>query len=459
MAWTEHTPGNFRRPLHSIESLFKNFSEIGREVNKEHYVISFGVQVSHDLHTATLEEALRSAWVSLRHESPAIACVVDDELVEYTVLTDASLNQWLEESFLVERSGDARSMVGTFVPPHSMVLHYFPATNELLLRSSHWRSDGVGFISLMDRLLSLVITQRKYPLDGSEARNLLPPLEEVAGFSLPGDATELEAIQKCFTNYVPNLPSMGLPVEPQSISGAATRTKEIILPENTTAAIIAACKKRGHTVSMAIHAAVIIALRESPHNLDLQLSRRKYASWTIINYRPYLPKPLDDTSAHPAAMWLTGYPMVVSPSGTFDEIAEETARNYWGGFPRPEKNHPGKAYNQAPYFHAIANAPSPPPELEPIEPALSSLGVLEQYLKGSYEDSHRPGEPGSALKVSNPWLGIDILSKIAIVHVWTWQGKLVLSMCYNAGFYDKASIESYLSRTVETLMTELGVEA
>ena len=49
-----------------------------------------------------------------------------------------------------------------------------------------------------------------------------------------------------------------------------------------------------------------------------------------------------------------------------------------------------------------------------------------------------------------------MLIKQFMAHVWTWNGKMRLSVCYNESFYTETFVESFLEKVVKVLLDELA---
>lgn len=100
-------------------------------------------------------ESLRQAWVALRYKHPQIAAVPDETgcHVTYTVPSSPKyLEAWLHETVVVhpESEGHSVESLNAALPPSvSVTLHYLPASRELLCRTTHWRTDGLGLVHLL----------------------------------------------------------------------------------------------------------------------------------------------------------------------------------------------------------------------------------------------------------------------------------------------------------------------
>jgi len=160
---------------------------------------------------------------------------------------------------------------------------------------------------------------------------------------------------------------------------------EVKFDPSTTSAIVAASKARGFTVTTAVHAALIVALQQvvpvppSPSSI--------YSTWGIFNIRPLLQAPFNDSVIHPAGVHIIGLPLTLNTS-TYADLADQLKQYYKQRLPPSPESHIQEGII-VPCTNRMADlaGQSPPPELPaPSEPMLSSIGIVDGYLKRYYGD-------------------------------------------------------------------------
>lgn len=277
-------------------------------------------------------------------------------------------------------------MFASFEPSPLATCYYLPRTSEILIHTSHWRIDGIGALHLLHNFFTTLAEPHKV-IVGEEGKNLSPGLDQAAGFSAEATPETDEAATKLLMEHAGNLPSIGLPVEPNQIPGG-TRRVELVLSSEETSSIISGCKTRGITVAAAAHAALIAATQQlaPPELLAL-----KYTSWEVVNFRPHLLSPYDNANAHPVGVYVLGLPTTFTPSN-FAENASKFKENY-------KRSTSPKVSNLhsilAPYVRKVTAmlGQPPPPELPAAtEPMLNSVGVVDRHMAHQF---------GPTLKIAN----------------------------------------------------------
>lgn len=102
----------------------------------------------------------------------------------------------------------------------------------------------------------------------------------------------------------------------------------------------------------------------------------------------------------------------------------------------------------------VAIMTSPPPGMQaPSSLGLSSFGVMDAYVKPSYE-----GAAGGKVEVEDAWLGITLYSPDVLLHLWTLQGAMRLQCVYNEAYHEKEAVAVLLKATGDELLQGLGLE-
>ena len=452
-SWKETSPGHFERPFDSIERFFLALSRGSLALDREHWSVSVFARFDMKASLKDIESTLRHAWKTMRYDHPQLACDACGETKVYKVLDDAALSGWLDETFIVApASATKEELLASFRPSALATLHFLPHESEIIIHSSHWRIDFIGALSLLQNLFNAMAEPRQVRF-GDEGRNLSPSRDEAANYCSLGDLGSpalVNDIDKAATDlvmqYFGNIPSIGFQAQNLDRKPGGTRRSEVILEPGETSAIVCASKKRGLSVTTALHAALIVALQEVTSTPPS--SPTKYTTWGIFNIRPLLKAPSNDSAIHPVAVQIVGLPLTVHTS-TYADNALQLQQFYKQRLPPASDSHihPGI---MVPFTNQVADiAGQPPPEDLPAqsEPMLSSIGIVEGYLKCNYGD----------IEVKEFWVGVEMTTPQIVFYLWTWQGKLTLSSCYNEMFYDKGFIDGFLQQVIDTLFTELAI--
>ena len=452
-SWRETSPGHFERPFDSMERFFLALARGSLPLNREHWSVSTFAQFDMKASLKDTESALRHAWKTMRYDHPDLACVACGETKVYEVPDNATLDTWLDETFIVApASATKEELLASFGPSALASLHFLPHQSEIIIHSSHWRIDFIGAISLLQNLFNAIAQPRQVHF-GDEGRNLSPSRDEAANYcSLDelGSPGLVEDIDKAATDlvmqYFGNIPSIGFQAQNLDRKPGGTRRSEVILAPGETSTIVCASRKRGLSVTTALHAALIVALQEVTPTPPSSPS--KYTTWGLFNIRPLLKAPSNDSAIHPVAVQIVGLPLTLHAS-TFADNALQLKQFYKQRLPPSSDSHihPGI---MVPYANMVVDIAGQPPPVDlpaPSEPMLSSIGILEGYLKRKYGD----------IEVKEFWVGVEMTTPQIIFYLWTWQGKMTLSAFYNEVFYDKEFIDGFLKRVIDTLYIELAI--
>lgn len=431
MSWKETSLGSFERPLNSVEMFFKTLGDGGRPLSREHWAVRICAEFRLDPALSDISSVLRRAWIAMRYDHPQIASFARGQTRVYEVPDSAALDSWVAETFMVSPGTTAEELIASFRPSSFPIIHYLPDTSEILIRLSHWYADATGATCLMSNFFKALSEPRTVSF-GDEWKNLSPGLEEAAGFNTVPTDVENEMALQLLMEYAGNLPSIGLPIVlPNQLPGSTQRC-EIILPQKTTSAIVEACRKQDATVTMAIHSALIEAtqsLAPSEHGA------RNYTSWGTFSFRPYLQPEYSEAKIHPVNVYLCGLPLTLIPSSFSDNIL--LLKPFYKQLSMPSVN--AKFRNILRPFNqkaaAMLSQPSSNGMPEPTEPVLSSIGAIDSYLDRRY---------GNKVELTRFWLSSEVLSRQPLIHAWTWQGKLSLSVCYNEEFYNAVYMNNFL---------------
>ena len=407
----------------------------------EHFAISTVLRLRFNDLGDDMTTALQHAWKTTRYNHPQIAACGQGGKYVYDVPDASHLDKWLSSTFTLEQNVTPTELHAKFAPTELATLHYFPHTSEVLFRSSHYRIDGVGAVHLLNGFLAALANPRPVSF-GDEGKNLSIGLDEAANTPLEDTAETEKAATELIEVFTKNTPSIGLPTMQNDLP-SGTRRGELELSPETTSAVISKCKASDISVTAATHAAILCATQGLK---DPRYPADKYTTFLNFDLRKYCPPPYNDAS-HAVSIFHTGIPITVVPS-SFIENAAQFKKIYTQ---RPGDPGAGNMFSFLPCYvkkvHTLFATPPPPGSLPSCEPAVSSLGVIDKYF-----DSY-----GDKVQIEDFWLGVEMLTKQVMVYIWTFHGKMKLSVCYNEAFYDVEFVDRFLARIRDILIDELQV--
>ncbi|KAI1142335.1 hypothetical protein F5Y05DRAFT_370565 [Hypoxylon sp. FL0543] len=457
MAWQEtQQKGIFSRPIGENETYIKMIGDAGLPLNREHWAVNSTATIVPigAFASADLPAHFRRAWAHLRFQHPSLAAEVgpDDKTLIYTVPADgAALDDWVSRTFSVAAEADSSAdVIPTFKPTPYAKLVYVPRSGELVGHTSHWRSDGLGVILLLDAFLAVASEQLTDPALlpwGTEVVRLAPSIEVAA--SVPKESTPER--KKLATSLVETfgygVGAVGIPYlgDPTTLP-AGTRSVTLTLSPETTGKVAAACKARGVSVTAAVHASVAGA----NYALADPADRGKHYSSTIrCTLRTYIPEPYS-TPAFAAGLYTTGWNKRVESKSSWAERLKEYQSEYQKEISREFLD----AYREyaSQLIDLLRNLPQGVQENPPSDVNISSIGVAEKLIRRSY------GTPDAGFEVKAVSLGVEILTREAVTFVWTFRDQLNLSVAYNESFHSADQMSQFVDAVKSQLLEGLGVQ-
>ena len=454
MAWGELTAGRWVRSISENESFLKMLGDSGHALGREHWAVSatasFTPQGS--LAQENLSSLVLQSWKNLRFNHPSIAAYpTDGETFAYDVPDVAALDEWSSSTFQIVDDGTTDELIASFKPGPYATLAYFPKSNELLLHTAHWRTDGIGALLLLDAIFHLMadpsLPEPTTLLWGQETARLAPPVEQAANMpTKPSDADKTLA-QQCVEPFHTVTGSVGITYQGTiETAPASTRTAYLHLSAAETDAVVHACKARGHpiTVTAAVHASIAAANYAHAAPAD---QGKHYTSTIKFNLRPYLPEPYSGR-AYAGAVYTTGWMKAVTASSTWDERAQAYSHDYRAGLtPAYISAHREYARGLSDLLRNMPQGGDPPSDVD-----ISSLGVVDEKLV------HREqGAAARGIQVDNVSVGVEVLTRQCVCFLWTFRERLSLSVVYNESFYTLEMVAAFLHTVEVVLFQELGI--
>ena len=364
---------------------------------------------------------------------------------KYLPATAESVEHWIKETFSVNTVLAAKDIVPTLHLKKLPCLIFLPLLSEIILHCSHWRIDALGTCLVLDRLFELVsqgITGY-LPRWDLEYQNLSPSLEDAFGSpSISSPAIEAMAETVRRRNFETSYPSAGLPFDgDMTTEPKMSQFQALEFTAEATRDLIAACKVHGISVTAAIHAACAEAVFDrSKHS-----NSHDYSTVVSANVRDHLPTSQKRTkSAYACGTYVTGITHTVRRADDFATRSSQLTKAYrgdWGAMDYMTALRPiYKVHGEA----LLANVRS---RLRPpaSNVTLSSLGVIEKYLRSDH---------GSVV-VENFRLGSVIMTRQPTLYIWTFRGRLTMSVDYNEAYYSIDAVAALLSSISSYLEKEL----
>lgn len=444
------TPENLL--THSPASLLIIVANSTIPIGREHWSIPFYLKLQHDpsLSAAAFEQQLRHAWQLMRFKHPSIAATLQEgNVLQYVVpgTNGSSVEAWMAESFFVVPGKTRQDVIASLPPELNMTLRYLPNSCELVFHSSHWRSDGIGVLHLMDDFLDLVVQagQQSPPPQiawGVETSRLAISNEEAYG--MPTELTPaIRATAAKYGGTFDLIPSaVGVQYKPTSAVPGGVRDATVRFTAAETAEVVKRAKVLGVSVTSAVHAALALANWAFAAPTD---QHKHYTSTIRLNMRPKLPAPYS-SRAYAAAEATTGYMFAVQAGTAWLDLARAYHAAYRAGIPAGLLDAHRQYGQEILAFMARTAASGAPP---PSDGDISSLGVVDEIVR-----PHR-GDGAQALEVLDLGVGAEHATPQMDMFVWTFRGCLRFYNIYNENLHAAADVQAFTEYVKQVLLEQL----
>ncbi|MCJ1242267.1 hypothetical protein MMC14_010274 [Varicellaria rhodocarpa] len=446
MVWKENEPGIWLDDFDGAEKVFYDMSQAFKGIGKEHGSVYCVCKISiQDLTLQKpLETLLRDAWKALRGDLPALGVVAEGSTKKYLAATPELVEKWAKATFYVNTVLPANKIVPNLHLRKLPCLFFLPQSSEVIFHCSHWRIDALGACMVLDRLLDLVSQGTTDPLPRCDLnhQDLPPSLEDAFGsptISTPAMEEVAELVRR--RNFETSYPTAGLPFDgDMTTQPTLSRLQAMELTVEATKVLISACKKQGISVTAAIHAACSEAVFDlSKHN------NHDYSTVVSVNVRDHLPAPYN-TKAYACATYLTGITHTAQRIDDFTIRSVQLTKAYKNDWEALEymtalrliyKDH-GEA------LQAIARSGTRDPV---SNVTVSSLGLIEKYLRSGH----------GSVTVERFRLGSAIMTRQMTLYIWTFRGRLTMSLDSNEAYYSIEAATDLLESMKTCLERELGL--
>ncbi|KAM7198990.1 hypothetical protein V8F33_004727 [Rhypophila sp. PSN 637] len=518
--WHEPTPGIWIRDIDEAEQVYTSLIRYSSGTGKMHFAITghlslaIATQANESLKAAAtrLDQALRTAWLSLRDKNPTIASRVSYnsalgkwQKVYETVTDKIAQEAWVDDTLKFICNVQTGVEWANSDPPAPRVATLFilkpPSSVEvggsdsgtirrdLVLRCPHDIIDGIGTLSLFDNLLSHLfdsLTGNKPVarlLDGNETARLSPPFRVAANVPhtpTPDQLARLEDIESqkqksAFPDGGETIEHLIVPFRPGPVLPQAHQRVSVTLSPAQTTTLLAAVKPLGATPTHVFHAAIALILRDvhldsrGLANQNAKIAR--YTNYILRNERQACMPPFNDPKAHPAAIYhsISSGSLTVDMPITFEEREKNKLfaqiliqmRDYYLSL-RDDKEH----YSLVPYIWKTATPDVPPPtivtnesgELEedtlppPPPNPKPSVSLSSMGLIDKVITPDRVSRDGKmVLKAYNPWVTGEELGTGLGLFLGTFRGQLEISAAYNSAWHDEVGVEDFLRMCVDAV--------
>ncbi|KAI1215082.1 uncharacterized protein F4807DRAFT_455532 [Annulohypoxylon truncatum] len=287
----------FTRPLGNLENFFKLLAKKGKPLKREHWTVHLALCLQFPGIIADPVPYLRRAWQVLRLQHPTLGATLQSSndiaqpAPSRLIAGPLNLGDWANQTFVVyDEVACADQLFPNLLSTPTATCYWLPKSSELVIKSSHRRTDGVG-MALLGRHFMLALS----------------------GTIRSGHDCPLEVL-------VPNIGKE--PSVPQASS-------------ITTIEVSTACRNRGIKVTSAVHAAIVRVTANFPQH---PLSK---------SYTAFVPVDLRLATARTAAsdakivseatgVYFSGLPLCISsvlpedgkPREEFEAIARELGAVY-----------------------------------------------------------------------------------------------------------------------------------
>lgn len=405
---------------------------------------------------------LRNAWLQLRQKYPGLAAENHKEGKIYkSPATSAELREWLDTTFIVTPKRTSAEHWKTMVKTRQMTLNYFPEEGQLFMQGEHHILDGRGVMNFWDRFFKALTSPVKKDLfkaDGTEVSRLPPRSDDLLDTTEKqagrGQQRAEEILAPLAQVDKPILVPVVEPLPPFSFRNAVFESKASFA---TTQAIVNACKAQRLSITASWHAAVVLATQsiQEKRNSGTGIERgTQLATFGNFDLRRYFPAP--DSTSPPDAYSLGNHhavlPFVVAPDGkTFPQLSREVAAFYGQDL---LKEDPEVWSALGPMIRTLV------PEFTVAQitettPALSSFGVVDNFISSSYPDSERKG----AWQINDVWFGDTVTGPWLECFLWTWRGRLSLNTCYNPAYYSYTEVDDFNQLVLEKMLVGLEIKS
>lgn len=507
------------RPMGTLETLLKRLADAGSSANREHAAFFTVLQVRFPSKVANPKDYIARAWEVVGRRFPALRAEISppdagDPQKRHRLTVQPFSKHSFRSTFTVHPNCPNVDVLFSTSPIRSTATCYWlPTPGQIILRTSHWRADGVGQILLTDvfmsTLASVVERGLDAPLDDSFTRQpeggaITPSLEDLIRKYVkdpPAEAADADILMDTLVRGGQSIAVPTIPGSEMAVPTACSRAAVRMSPEST-AELTRACREQGISMTSALNAAIIRATARYPQDPKAD----SYVIFAPVDLRESLVAAGAYECAQPMGTYVSGLPLRIegvvarpdgsrgetAPGKSFAALADELGAFYKQDVLRYQR--PGDTSGPTvsllrlaePYIERMTGlfATFPAPGFPyPKTPVIGNLGKMDGLIKREYagssiNNSHNNSSsnngreidavssssvplsppPSSRLRVADFWIGIESATPLITFHPWSWSDELTLSAAWNDSFYSKEIAVDALEKIMEELGDGLEID-
>lgn len=387
---------------------------------------------------------LEQAWTAMRHRFPTITAQVEEGRMVYRSLADDELAPWLSGSFCVHTGGTVDEVFANLTRPAAIALHYFPDSSNLMLQSPHTHIDGRGACALWQALFETMSDSRtsKHLGSGQDIQHL-PPADDRL-FPLNKEPSEkLQDHAEEAVRHFGSESAIGIPTVDKKAAPAANRRVLVKLSRSSTQAVIDACKAHKLSVTSIWHAANALSIAKLQSNAAS--ADTVFCPLSVFDVRQFARTPYS-TDEFTVLMAANTFPIpVIDPaSRSLIDLAQDIQAQYRQTFSGEGGTDLIKSYAAAMRALAMSGGPKAPNSA----PIISSMGVIERFLKTSY---------AGGWSIDDFWVAETMAKSWPLSLLWTFDGRLTFSASYNEAHYAPDTVNAFVEGVKGEMLKGLGV--
>ncbi|KAI3333403.1 hypothetical protein F4824DRAFT_513313 [Ustulina deusta] len=481
------------RPMGTLENFFQRLAEAGASANREHAAFFTVLQVRFPSQVVKPEDHIARAWEVVGRRFPALRSEIsppeDGDSQKRSRITIRPFDKHdFQSTFSVHP--DCPNVDVLFAAPSPVEstakCYWLPGPGQIVLRTSHWRTDGFGQVLLTDAFMSTLadIIQRGVdaPLDEDDSSltqqaPITPALEDLIRKYVkepPSEAAEADILMDTYAN---GGKSIAIPTRPGSDGAVASTCSRaaIRMSAESSSELSHACRAQGVSVTSALNAAIIRATARYPQDAEAD----SYVIFAPVDLRAPLIAAGAQECARPEGVYVSGLPLRIAgvvkhlettgesvPGKSFGGLADELSAFYSQDllrYKRPGDDDAAKTVSllqvAEPYLERMtelfAGFPAPGCPF-PKTPVISSLGKMDGLIKREYPCDD--GDSDAKVRVTDFWVGIENATPMITFHPWSWGDELTLSAAWNETFYSREIAVDALEKIMEELGEGLKME-
>ncbi|KAF5687752.1 hypothetical protein FCIRC_2191 [Fusarium circinatum] len=483
--WKRSSDGAWERRIDECESFYWLYTKEGHGCYPITACASFQPKLSSQNDHDRDIEALKNAWVFLRHKHPTMGSRIerDDETgtpkrIHKPFENKEDVDNWLSLTFhIINTDKSALEWFNDDAPIFTVPTVYViqskadASHQTLFLRCPHDITDGVGILQLLNQMFTQAShfytrpAKYSYPLPDYDLGARLSPCLRVAA-SIPDPLSEAQ-VQRFHEISTKNAEMYNHPglmsLPPTSSPGIEVELKAkriaVSVPKDMSAQILASCKTLGSGVSLThvFVSALAMALAEfQPRKQEAYPVH--YVDRPMLNIRPICNEPYSSpdhvgAAYHAVCAHALGIDLEVPGLGmdkdfatkALPQIATEVRDFYNKHKPRLSEG----IHEQVLFAPLTFRSQFPPPEADPwsvSDPpfcpvSLSSIGNLSSVVAASND----------MVELTDVWVASQSIVTGVAVFLGSWDGKIELSSVFNSRIHS----EEYMQRFLKCILNRL----